>query len=322
MRTLGTTGLSVSPVGLGLAALGRPGYINLGHADDLGDDHDVAGAWSAAPTPCSTRPGTAACATSTPRAPTAAPRPSWPRWLRAPRPRPRRRHRRLEVGLHLHRRLAGRRRGARGQGPLASSTLRRQSARRRALLGEHLRALPDPLGHARERRARRRRGARGARRGCASDGLRDRPIASGPRQADDDRARASRPAASTPCRRPGTCSSPRPADALAARARRRAGRDRQGGAGQRAPDRARRRRRAAARRRARARRRRPTRWRWPPSWPSRGRTSSSAARRRSTPAQQPGALDVEWDAPAEEELAALEEPPEEYWERRSELAWN
>jgi aryl-alcohol dehydrogenase-like predicted oxidoreductase len=39
MRTLGSTGLSVSPVGLGLAALGRPGYINLGHAGDVGDTH-------------------------------------------------------------------------------------------------------------------------------------------------------------------------------------------------------------------------------------------------------------------------------------------
>ena len=28
----------VAPIGLGLAALGRPGYINLGHADDLGAD--------------------------------------------------------------------------------------------------------------------------------------------------------------------------------------------------------------------------------------------------------------------------------------------
>jgi aryl-alcohol dehydrogenase-like predicted oxidoreductase len=35
LRSLGTTGLIVSPIGLGLAALGRPGYINLGHADDL-----------------------------------------------------------------------------------------------------------------------------------------------------------------------------------------------------------------------------------------------------------------------------------------------
>jgi aryl-alcohol dehydrogenase-like predicted oxidoreductase len=37
MRTLGDTGLSVSPIGLGMAALGRPGYINLGHAADVGD---------------------------------------------------------------------------------------------------------------------------------------------------------------------------------------------------------------------------------------------------------------------------------------------
>src|SRR5919204_2769956 len=37
MRTLGATGLPVSPIGLGMAALGRPGYINLGHAGDVGD---------------------------------------------------------------------------------------------------------------------------------------------------------------------------------------------------------------------------------------------------------------------------------------------
>ncbi len=36
MRTLGATGLPVSPLGIGLAALGRPGYINLGHAGDVG----------------------------------------------------------------------------------------------------------------------------------------------------------------------------------------------------------------------------------------------------------------------------------------------
>lgn len=40
--TLGKSGLSVSRLGLGLAALGRPGYINLGHADDLGHAYDVA----------------------------------------------------------------------------------------------------------------------------------------------------------------------------------------------------------------------------------------------------------------------------------------
>ncbi len=35
LTTLGQTGLKVSRIGLGLAALGRPGYINLGHARDL-----------------------------------------------------------------------------------------------------------------------------------------------------------------------------------------------------------------------------------------------------------------------------------------------
>jgi aryl-alcohol dehydrogenase-like predicted oxidoreductase len=34
-RFLGGTGIPVSSLGLGLAALGRPGYINLGHASDL-----------------------------------------------------------------------------------------------------------------------------------------------------------------------------------------------------------------------------------------------------------------------------------------------
>jgi aryl-alcohol dehydrogenase-like predicted oxidoreductase len=35
LQTLGRTGLHVSRIGLGLAALGRPGYINLGHGKDL-----------------------------------------------------------------------------------------------------------------------------------------------------------------------------------------------------------------------------------------------------------------------------------------------
>lgn len=34
-RTLGHTPLTVTRLGLGLAALGRPGYVNLGHGDDL-----------------------------------------------------------------------------------------------------------------------------------------------------------------------------------------------------------------------------------------------------------------------------------------------
>jgi aryl-alcohol dehydrogenase-like predicted oxidoreductase len=40
MRKLGGAGLSVTPLGLGLAALGRPGYINLGHAEDLRHNYD------------------------------------------------------------------------------------------------------------------------------------------------------------------------------------------------------------------------------------------------------------------------------------------
>jgi aryl-alcohol dehydrogenase-like predicted oxidoreductase len=38
---LGATGLRISRIGLGLAALGRPGYVNLGHAHDLRGDYDV-----------------------------------------------------------------------------------------------------------------------------------------------------------------------------------------------------------------------------------------------------------------------------------------
>jgi aryl-alcohol dehydrogenase-like predicted oxidoreductase len=38
---LGQTSLDVSRIGLGLAALGRPAYINLGHAGDLAGDTDV-----------------------------------------------------------------------------------------------------------------------------------------------------------------------------------------------------------------------------------------------------------------------------------------
>jgi aryl-alcohol dehydrogenase-like predicted oxidoreductase len=43
ITTLGNTGLVVSGIGLGLAALGRPGYINIGHADDLGAGREVPG---------------------------------------------------------------------------------------------------------------------------------------------------------------------------------------------------------------------------------------------------------------------------------------
>jgi aryl-alcohol dehydrogenase-like predicted oxidoreductase len=40
-RPLGSTGLRASPVGLGLAALGRPAYIDLGRDADLGADRGV-----------------------------------------------------------------------------------------------------------------------------------------------------------------------------------------------------------------------------------------------------------------------------------------
>lgn len=40
-RALGESGLVVTRLGLGLAALGRPGYITLGHADDLGQNYAV-----------------------------------------------------------------------------------------------------------------------------------------------------------------------------------------------------------------------------------------------------------------------------------------
>jgi len=40
-HSLGATDLRVTPLGLGLAALGRPGYINLGHAEDLAGRRSV-----------------------------------------------------------------------------------------------------------------------------------------------------------------------------------------------------------------------------------------------------------------------------------------
>ena len=42
LNVLGSTRHQVSPIGIGLAALGRPGYINIGHGDDLENNYDVA----------------------------------------------------------------------------------------------------------------------------------------------------------------------------------------------------------------------------------------------------------------------------------------
>jgi aryl-alcohol dehydrogenase-like predicted oxidoreductase len=41
-RTLGPARLPATAIGLGLAAIGRPGYLNLGHGVDLGSDRSVA----------------------------------------------------------------------------------------------------------------------------------------------------------------------------------------------------------------------------------------------------------------------------------------
>ena len=45
-RALGRRGLPVSRLGVGLAAVGRPGYITLGRAHDLGDRRDPDALWS------------------------------------------------------------------------------------------------------------------------------------------------------------------------------------------------------------------------------------------------------------------------------------
>ena len=41
LKKLGETNYTVSALGLGMAALGRPGYITLGHADDLNNHYDL-----------------------------------------------------------------------------------------------------------------------------------------------------------------------------------------------------------------------------------------------------------------------------------------
>jgi aryl-alcohol dehydrogenase-like predicted oxidoreductase len=42
LHLLGSSQLAVTRLGIGLASLGRPGYINLGHADDLEHDYSLA----------------------------------------------------------------------------------------------------------------------------------------------------------------------------------------------------------------------------------------------------------------------------------------
>jgi aryl-alcohol dehydrogenase-like predicted oxidoreductase len=42
LRVLGSSGLFVSRIGLGMASLGRPGYINLKHEEDLAGEYGEA----------------------------------------------------------------------------------------------------------------------------------------------------------------------------------------------------------------------------------------------------------------------------------------
>jgi hypothetical protein len=73
----------LSRIGLGLAALGRPGYINLGHASDLAGHTDESSMELAAHTVAGRRLRGGACATSTPLGPTGRRRRSWLRGSRA-----------------------------------------------------------------------------------------------------------------------------------------------------------------------------------------------------------------------------------------------
>ena len=206
MRTLGATGLSVSPVGLGLAALGRPGYINLGHAGDVGDtDVEAMERHAHAVLDAAYEGGV--------------------RYFDAARS-----YGRAEAFLAS---WLGRRGLSRGDVTVGSKWGYTYTADWRVDVDEHEvkdlsvehaapparrdarahrrapRALPDPLGHDRERRPRRRGGARGAR--AAARGGRPRSASPPPDRARPRRSSTrSRSAASTPCRRPGTCTSARP----------------------------------------------------------------------------------------------------------------
>ena len=151
VASLGQTSLDVSRIGLGLAALGRPGYINLGHAADLAGETDVDALRGRAHEVLD-----AALAAGVRYFDAAR---SYGRaeeflgsWLSDRGLRRGEVSVGLEVGLHLHRGLARRRRGQRGQGPdhrhAAPPGGRDPGAPRRLA-----RALPDPFGDAGQRRA-------------------------------------------------------------------------------------------------------------------------------------------------------------------------
>ena len=153
-------------IGLGLAALGRPGYLNLGHGADLGANRSVDALRAR-----SFEVLDAAYAAGVRYFDAAR---SYGRgeeflggWLRDRDPRD------VVVGSkwgYVY--TAGWQVDA--DPPEVKhhdvETFRRQLDETRANLGDRLGALPDPLGDAGQRRARERRGARGAR-GAARDGV-------------------------------------------------------------------------------------------------------------------------------------------------------
>ena len=216
-------------LGLGLAALGRPGYLNLGHGAELGDDRSVAALRARTFEVLDFAYAQGIRDFDVAR--------SYGRgeeflgeWLRAHNPA--RRDGQLEVGLRLHRGLASRARPARGQAPrpldLPASAGRDAREPRRVA-----RALPDPLGHARERRTGQRRGADRA----AGDRPAARDLGLG-----DDAGRDDRPGADDRALRRGA-GDLEPARASGRRGAGPRGRrgvegDRQGGAGQRPAGRA------------------------------------------------------------------------------------
>ena len=284
MRELGRTGLRVTPIGLGLAALGRPAYITTGRDKDLGEGSDrsieamearshevLDAAWAAG-----IRYLDAARSYGYAERFLAS-------WLRARAIDPAE----VTVGSKWGYRYVGRvadgRAGPRGEGPLALDAAC-AAAGVAALARAVASAVPGPLGDARERDPRRCGRARGA--GAAAGRGRARHRAQRQRAAAG-RRRARRARGASRRRQPVRV---RPGDVERARAvgrgvaRRGArgglGRDRQGGARERARARGRR----GARRRSRpppsATGRRATRSRSPRCSPSRGPASCCPGPRR------------------------------------------
>ena len=105
-RPLGTSGLETTALSLGLAALGRPGYLNLGHGEDF-DDRSVHGLERRAHEVLDAAYERGGAPLR--RGPLLRPGRGVPRLVaRARVARARVRHGQLEVGLHLHGGLADR----------------------------------------------------------------------------------------------------------------------------------------------------------------------------------------------------------------------